>query len=159
MKYIKLFEEIHIHDRWKQESIEKEDIKEFAETLFVNLLDEDFTVDTDVIYSEYSQDPKKYVEVYIYKDNSFLYSEIENEVKTFVDYMKRKWEHIDLIYKYEGSYSESRAKSKEPLSNTKIVGSTTGRPPSLKLVIKKMDKKPNFFTKISKQFHHTWTDL
>ena len=45
----KLFE--NIHDRWEQESIEREDIKEFAETLFVNLLDDEFTVDTDVIYS------------------------------------------------------------------------------------------------------------
>lgn len=143
MRYLKKF----------NESIE-EDIKEFVETLFVNLEDDEFIVET-----KYNETDLTYVEVYIYKYNSFLYSEIENEVKTFVDYMKRKWEHIDLIYKYEGSYSESRAKSKEPLSNTKIVGSTTGRPPSLKLVIKKMDKKPNFFTKISKQFHHTWTDL
>jgi hypothetical protein len=146
MKYLKKF----------NESIEEgeEDIKQFAETLFVNLEDNDFVVET-----KYNKSDSTYVEVYIYKQSSFLYSEIENEVKTFVDYMKRKWEHIDLIYKYEGSYSESRAKSKEPLSNTKIVGSTTGRPPSLKLIVKKMDKKPNFFTKISKQFHHTWTDL
>jgi hypothetical protein len=143
MRYLKKF----------NESIE-EDIKEFVETLFVDLEDDEFIVET-----KYNETDLTYVEVYIYKDNSFLYSEIENEIKTFVDYMKRKWEHIDLIYKYEGSYSESRAKSKEPLSNTKIVGSTTGRPPSLKLLIKKMDKKPNFFTKISKQFHHTWTDL
>lgn len=146
MKYLKKF----------NESIEEgeEDIKQFTETLFVNLEDNDFVVET-----KYNKSDLTYVEVYIYKQSSFLYSEIENEVKTFVDYMKRKWEHIDLIYKYEGSYSESRAKSKEPLSNTKIVGSTTGRPPSLKLIVKKMDKKPNFFTKISKQFHHTWTDL
>lgn len=143
MRYLKKF----------NESIE-EDIKEFVETLFVDLEDDEFIVET-----KYNETDLTYVEVYIYKDNSFLYSEIENEIKTFVDYMKRKWEHIDLIYKYEGSYSESRAKSKEPLSNTKIVGSTTGRPPSLKLIVKKMDKKPNFFTKISKQFHHTWTDL
>ena len=143
MRYLKKF----------NESIE-EDIKEFVETLFVNLEDDEFIVET-----KYNETDLTYVEVYIYKDNSFLYSDIENEVKTFVDYMKRKWEHIDLIYKYEGSYSESRAKSKEPLSNTKIVGSTTGRPPSLKLIVKKMDKKPNLFTKISKQFHHTWTDL
>lgn len=143
MRYLKKF----------NESIE-EDIKEFVETLFVDLEDDEFIVET-----KYNETDLTYVEVYIYKDNSFLYSEIENEVKTFVDYMKRKWEYIDLIYKYEGSYSESRAKSKEPLSNTKIVGSTTGRPPSLKLIVKKMDKKPNFFTKISKQFHHTWTDL
>ena len=143
MRYLKKF----------NESIE-EDIKEFVETLFVDLEDDEFIVET-----KYNETDLTYVEVYIYKDNSFLYSEIENEIKTFVDYMKRKWEHIDLIYKYEGSYSESRAKSKEPLSNTKIVGSTTGRPPSLKLIVKKMDKKPNFFTKISKRFHHTWTDL
>ena len=149
MKHLKRF----------NESLE-DDIKEFAETLFVNLLDDGFEVETK--YSTTN------VEVYIYKSigrsgsvysRDFFYSDIEDEVKTFVDYMKRKWEHIDLIYKYEGSYSESRAKSKEPLSNTKIVGSTTGRPPSLKLIVKKMDKKPNFFTKISKQFHHTWTDL
>jgi hypothetical protein len=47
MKYIKLFEDIHIHDRWEQQSIEEQDIEEFAETLFVNLLDDGFTVDTD----------------------------------------------------------------------------------------------------------------
>ena len=143
MRYLKKF----------NESIE-EDIKEFVETLFVDLEDDEFIVET-----KYNETDLTYVEVYIYKDNSFLYSEIENEVKTFVDYMKRKWEHIDLIYKYEDLYSETRAKSKEPLSSTRIVGSTTGRPPSLKLIVKKMDKKPNFFTKISKQFHHTWTDL
>ena len=143
MRYLKKF----------NESIE-EDIKEFVETLFVDLEDDEFIVET-----KYNETDLTYVEVYIYKDNSFLYSEIENEIKTFVDYMKRKWEHIDLIYKYEDLYSETRAKSKEPLSSTRIVGSTTGRPPSLKLIVKKMDKKPNFFTKISKQFHHTWTDL
>ena len=143
MRYLKKF----------NESIE-EDIKEFVETLFVDLEDDEFIVET-----KYNETDLTYVEVYIYKDNSFLYSEIENEIKTFVDYMKRKWEHIDLIYKYEDLYSETRAKSKEPLSSTRIVGSTTGRPPSLKLIVKKMDKKPNFFTKISKRFHHTWTDL
>lgn len=143
MKHLKRF----------NESIEN-DIKEFAETLFVNLLDDGFEVETKYNTTN--------VEVYIYKStgrSGFFYSDIEDEVKTFVDYMKRKWEHIDLIYKYEDLYSETRAKSKEPLSTTKIVGSTTGRPPSLKLIVKKMDRKPNFFTKISKQFHHTWTDL
>lgn len=149
MKHLKRF----------NESLE-DDIKEFAETLFVNLLDDGFEVETK--YSTTN------VEVYIYKSigrsgsvysRDFFYSDIEDEVKTFVDYMKRKWEHIDLIYKYEDLYSETRAKSKEPLSSTRIVGSTTGRPPSLKLIVKKMDKKPNFFTKISKRFHHTWTDL
>ena len=146
MKYLNKF----------NESIE-DDIKQFTETLFVNLEDNEFIVETK--YNKATPYFLTYVEVYIYKQSSFLYSDIENEVKTFVDYIKRRWEHVDLIYKYEDLHSESRAKSKEPLSNTKIVGSTTGRPPSLKLVIKKMDKKPNFFTKISKQFHHTWTDL
>ena len=68
MRYIKTFE--NIHDRWEQESIEKEDIKEFSETLFVNLLDDGFTVDTDVIYSESTQDPKKYVSVYFNKKSN-----------------------------------------------------------------------------------------
>ena len=75
MRYIKTFE--NIHDRWEQQSIEEDDIKQFAETLFVNLLDDGFTVDTDVTYSEYSQDPKKYVSVYV----RYPHVSIENVVK------------------------------------------------------------------------------
>ena len=126
----KTFEEIHIHDRWEQQSIEEQDIKEFAETLFVNLLDDGFTVETSVIYSEYSQvslphkttavmdNPKKYVEVRIRNsisgvvsrvgtmglsagDSGVKYSYISNEIQTFVDYMKRKWKIIDVTYEYE----------------------------------------------------------
>ena len=83
MRYIKTFE--NIHDRWEQQSIEEEDIKQFSETLFVNLLDEGFTIDTNVIYSEYSQDPNKYLRVYVRYphasiENVVKYSNISNEI-------------------------------------------------------------------------------
>ena len=129
----KLFE--NIHDRWEQQSIEEDDIKQFAETLFVNLLDDGFTVETSVIYSESSQDPKKYVEIRVrvpnenkYGRDGVKYSDISNEIQTFVDYMKRKWKIIDVTYEYEelvpdeniGAYTKVRTKSKEPSQDTKI---------------------------------------
>jgi hypothetical protein len=167
VKYIKLFEDIHIHDRWEQESIEKEDIKEFSETLFVNLLDDGFTVDTDVIYSEYSKDPNKYVEVRIrvpnegsiwswdkYGRDGVKYSDISNEIQTFVDYMKRKWKIIDVTYEYEelvpdeniGAYTKVRTKSKEPSLNTKLYDG------KFNLTIKQLDKEPNMFQRFIKRF-------
>lgn len=159
MKYIKLFE--NIHDRWEQQSIEKEDIKQFSETLFVNLLDEGFTVDTSVIYSEYSQDPNKYVEVRVrvpnenkYGRDGVRYSGISNEIQTFVDYMKRKWKIIDVTYEYEelvpdeniGAYTKVRTKSKEPSQNTKIYDG------KFNLTITQLDKEPNMFQKFIKRF-------
>ena len=167
MKYIKLFEEIHIHDRWEQQSIEEEDIKQFAETLFVNLLDDGFTVDTDVIYSEYSKDPKKYVELRIRNasgsaagdyGSEFLsgvkYSYISNEVQTFVDYMKRKWKIVDVTYEYEvllpdeniGAYTKVIKKSKEPSQNTELFNG------KFNLTIKQLDKEPNMFQRFIKRF-------
>ena len=167
MKYIKLFEEIHIHDRWEQESIEKEDIKEFAETLFVNLLDDGFTVDTDVTYSEYSQDPNKYVSIYIRNeesrgtplsdsfDGNIKYSHISNEIQTFVYYIKRKWKIIDVTYEYEqhivpenidGSYIKTFKKSKEPSAETTLFNG------KFNLTIKQLDKEPNMFQKFIKRF-------
>ena len=157
MRYIKTFE--NIHDRWEQESIEKEDIKEFAETLFVNLLDDGFTVDTDVTYSEYSQDPNKYVSVYVRYphtliENGVKYSDISNEIQTFVDYMKRKWKIIDVTYEYEelvpdeniGAYTKVRTKSKEPSQNTEIFNG------KFNLKIKQLDKEPNMFQRFIKRF-------
>jgi len=159
VKYIKLFE--NIHDRWEQQSIEKEDIKQFSETLFVNLLDEGFTVDTSVIYSEYSQDPNKYVEVRVrvpnenkYGRDGVRYSGISNEIQTFVDYMKRKWKIIDVTYEYEelvpdeniGAYTKVRTKSKEPSQNTKIYDG------KFNLTITQLDKEPNMFQKFIKRF-------
>lgn len=173
MKYIKLFEDIHIHDRWEQESIEEEDIKEFAETLFVNLLDDGFTVDTSVIYSEYSQvslpfkttgvlsNPKKYVEIKIrvpndqkYNREGVKYSDISNEIQTFVDYIKRKWKIIDVTYEYEdlvpdeniGAYTKVRTKSTEPSLNTKLYDG------KFNLTITQLDKEPNMFQKFIKRF-------
>jgi hypothetical protein len=159
MRYIKTFE--NIHDRWEQQSIEKEDIKQFSETLFVNLLDEGFTVDTSVIYSEYSQDPNKYVEVRVrvpnenkYGRDGVRYSGISNEIQTFVDYMKRKWKIIDVTYEYEelvpdeniGAYTKVRTKSKEPSQNTKIYDG------KFNLTITQLDKEPNMFQKFIKRF-------
>ena len=172
MKYLKTFEDIHIHDRWEQQSIEEEDIKQFAETLFVNLLDDGFTVETSVIYSEYSQvslpfkttgalsNPKKYVEVRVRVPNEnkyregVKYSEISNEIQTFVDYMKRKWKIIDVTYEYEelvpdeniGAYTKVRTKSKEPSLNTKLYDG------KFNLTIKQLDKEPNMFQRFIKRF-------
>ena len=167
MKYIKLFEEIHIHDRWEQQSIEKEDIKEFAETLFVNLLDDGFTVDTDVIYSEYSQDPKKYVRVFIRNeesrrtplsdsfDGNIKYSTISDEIQTFVEYIKRKWKIVDVTYEYEelivpenidAAYIKTRKKSKELSADTKLLNG------KFNLTITQLDKEPNMFQKFIKRF-------
>jgi len=161
----KLFE--NIHDRWEQESIEREDIKEFAETLFVNLLDDEFTVDTDVIYSEYSQDPNKYVRVYIRNeelrrtplsdsfDGNVKYSKISNEIQTFVDYIKRKWKIVDVTYEYEelfvgenpdDSYIRTIKKSKELSADTTLLNG------KLNLTIKQLDKEPNMFQKFIKRF-------
>ncbi len=168
MRYIKKFE--NINDRWEQQSIEKEDIKEFAETLFVNLLDDGFTVETNIIYSEYSKDPNtllyKYVEVYVripnenkYGREGVRYSNISNEIQTFVDYMKRKWKIIDVTYEYEelipdknipldwrGAHTKVRTESKEPSQNTKIYDG------KFNLTIKQLDKEPNMFQKFIKRF-------
>jgi hypothetical protein len=167
MRYIKAFEDIHIHDRWEQQSIEEEDIKQFAETLFVNLLDDGFTVDTSVIYSEYSKDPKKYVELRIrvpnkgsiwswdkYGRDDVKYSDISNEIQTFVDYMKRKWKIVDVTYEYEelvpdeniGAYTKVRTKSTEPSLNTKLYDG------KFNLTIKQLDKEPNMFQRFIKRF-------
>jgi hypothetical protein len=162
MKHLKTFEDIHIHDRWEQQSIEKEDIKEFAETLFVDLLDEGFTVETVVIYSEYTKDYNKYVDVRIrhphnetsLKWNSTKYSVISNQIQTFVDYIKRKWNIIDTIYEYEellpdeniGGYTKVRRTSKEPSKNT---GLFNGK---FNLTIKQLDKEPNMLQKFIKRF-------
>ena len=160
MKYIKLFEEIDINDRWEQESIEKEDIKEFAETLFVNLLDDGFTVDTDVIYSESTQDPKKYVRVYIRYphtsiENTVKYSSISNEIQTFVDYIKRKWKIVEVAYEYEqlivpenidGTHIKTVKKSKEPSAETTLFNG------KFNLKITQLDKEPNMFQKFIKRF-------
>lgn len=161
----KLFE--NIHDRWEQQSIEKEDIKEFSETLFVNLLDDGFTVDTDVIYSEYSQDPKKYVRVYIRNeesrktslsdtfDGNIKYSNISDEIQTFVDYIKRKWKIIDVAYEYEqhivpenidGAHIKTFKKSKEPSNDTKLFNG------KFNLTIKQLDKEPNMLQRFIKRF-------
>lgn len=156
----KAFEEIHIHDRWEQESIEKEDIKEFAETLFVNLLDDGFTVDTDVIYSESTKDPKKYVRVYIryphaHMENVVKYSNISNEIQTFVDYIKRKWKIVDVTYEYEqlivpenidDSHIKTFKKSKEPSAETTLFN---GR---FNLTITQLDKEPNMLQRFIKRF-------
>jgi hypothetical protein len=157
----KTFEEIHIHDRWEQQSIEEDDIKQFTETLFVNLLDDGFTVDTSVIYSEYSKDPNKYVEVRIrvpnenkYGRDDVKYSDISNEIQTFVDYMKRKWKIVDVTYEYEelvpdeniGAYTKVRTKSKEPSLNTKLYDG------KFNLTIKQLDKEPNMFQRFIKRF-------
>ena len=160
MRYIKTFE--NIHDRWEKQSMEEHDIKEFAETLFVNLLDEGYTVETVVIYSEFTKDYKKYVEVRIrhphnevsLKWNSIEYSKISNEIQTFVDYMKRKWKIIDVTYEYEelvpdeniGAYTKVRTKSTEPSQDTKI---NTGK---FNLTIKQLDKEPNIFQRFIKRF-------
>ena len=167
MKYIKLFEDIHIHDRWEQQSIEREDIKEFAETLFVNLLDDGFTVDTDVIYSESSQDPKKYVRVFIRNEESrrtpfsdsfngnIKYSTISDEIQTFVEYIKRKWKIVDVTYEYEelivpenidAAYIKTRKKSKELSADTKLLNG------KFNLTITQLDKEPNMFQKFIKRF-------
>jgi len=157
----KTFEEIHIHDRWEQQSIEEDDIEQFTETLFVNLLDDGFTVDTSVIYSEYSKDPNKYVEVRIrvpnenkYGRDDVKYSDISNEIQTFVDYMKRKWKIVDVTYEYEelvpdeniGAYTKVRTKSKEPSLNTKLYDG------KFNLTIKQLDKEPNMFQRFIKRF-------
>jgi hypothetical protein len=169
VRYIKKFESIH--DRWEQQAIEKEDIKEFAETLFVNLLDDGFTVETNIIYSESSQDPNKYVEVYVrvpnenkyrsgyYPREAVRYSNISNEIQTFVDYMKRKWRIIDVTYEYEelipdknipldwrGAHTKVRTESKEPSQDTKIYDG------KFNLTIKQLDKEPNMFQKFIKRF-------
>lgn len=176
LKTYKVFE--NIHDRWEQQSIEEQDIKDFAETLFVNLLDDGFTVDTSVIYSEYSQvslpfkttgalsNPKKYVEIKVRVPNQqkyillpidregVKYSDISNEIKTFVDYMKRKWKIIDVTYEYEdlvpdeniGAYTKVRTKSKEPLPNTKLYDG------KFNLTITQLDKEPNMFQRFIKRF-------
>jgi hypothetical protein len=167
VKYIKLFEDIHIHDRWEQQSIEREDIKEFAETLFVNLLDDGFTVDTDVIYSESSQDPKKYVRVFIRNEESrrtpfsdsfngnIKYSTISDEIQTFVEYIKRKWKIVDVTYEYEelivpenidAAYIKTRKKSKELSADTKLLNG------KFNLTITQLDKEPNMFQKFIKRF-------
>jgi len=155
MRYIKTFE--NIHDRWEQQSNEEQDIKEFAETLFVNLLDEGFTVNTSVIYSEYSKDPKKYVDVRVRVPNynkGVKYSDISNEIQTFVDYIKRKWKIVDVTYEYEdlvpdeniGAYTKVRTKSTEPSPNTKLYDG------KFNLTIKQLDKEPNMFQRFIKRF-------
>ena len=158
MRYIKTFE--NIHDRWEQQSIEEDDIKQFAETLFVNLLDDGFTVDTDVTYSEYSQDPKKYVSVYVRYphasiENVVKYSNISNEIQTFVDYIKRKWKIVDVTYEYEelvvpenpdGAYVTTRKKSKELSVDTTLFNG------KFNLTIKQLDKEPNMFQRFIKRF-------
>ena len=150
----------NIHDRWEQESIEREDIKEFAETLFVNLLDDGFTVDTDVIYSESTQDPKKYVRVYIRYphasiENTVKYSSISNEIQTFVDYIKRKWKIVDVAYEYEqlivpenidGAHIKTVKKSKEPSAEATLFNG------KFNLTITQLDKEPNMFQKFIKRF-------
>jgi hypothetical protein len=161
MKHLRTFEDIHIHDRWEQQSIEEDDIKQFTETLFVNLLDDGFTVETSVIYSEYSKDPNKYVEVRIrvpnedkYGRDGVKYSDISNEIQTFVDYMKRKWKIVDVTYEYEelvpdeniGAYTKVRTKSTEPSLNTKLYDG------KFNLTIKQLDKEPNMFQKFIKRF-------
>ena len=158
MRYIKTFE--NIHDRWEQESIEKEDIKEFSETLFVNLLDDGFTVDTDVIYSESTQDPKKYVSVYVRYPHTYIsvvvkYSSISDEIQTFVEYIKRKWGIIDTTYEYEqlivpenidGAHIKTVKKSKEPSAEATLFNG------KFNLTIKQLDKEPNMFQKFIKRF-------
>ena len=150
----------NIHDRWEQESIEREDIKEFSETLFVNLLDDGFTVDTDVIYSESTQDPKKYVRVYIRyphtsMENVVKYSSISNEIQTFVDYIKRKWKIVDVAYEYEqlivpenidGAHIKTVKKSKEPSAEATLFNG------KFNLTIMQLDKEPNIFQKFIKRF-------
>jgi hypothetical protein len=180
MKYIKLFEDIHIHDRWEQQSIEEDDIKQFVETLFVNLLDDGFTVDTSVIYSEYSQvslphktsgvmdNPKKYVELRIrnasgsaagdYLDSEFLsgvkYSYISNEIQTFVDYMKRKWKIIDVTYEYEELVPDENigAYTKVRTKSTEPSLNTKLYDGKFNLTIKQLDKEPNMFQRFIKRF-------
>lgn len=176
MRKVKSYEDFineNIHDRWEQQSIEDDDIKQFTETLFVNLLDDGFTVETSVIYSEYSQvslpyktsavidNPKKYVEVRVrvpnenkYGRDGTKYSDISNEIQTFVDYMKRKWKIIDVTYEYEelvpdeniGAYTKVRTKSKEPSQDTKIYDG------KFNLTIKQLDKEPNMFQRFIKRF-------
>jgi hypothetical protein len=158
MRYIKKFE--NIHDRWEQQSIEKEDIKEFAETLFVNLLDDGFTVETDVIYSESTQDPKKYVRVYIRYPHTYIsvvvkYSSISDEIQTFVDYIKRRWKIVDVTYEYEelvvpenpdGAHIKTVKKSKELSADTNLFNG------KFNLTIKQLDKEPNMFQRFIKRF-------
>jgi len=158
MRYIKTFE--NIHDRWEQQSVEEDDIKQFAETLFVNLLDEGFTIDTNVIYSEYSQDPNKYLRVYVRYphasiENVVKYSNISNEIQTFVEYIKRKWKIIDVSYEYEqlvvpenidGSHIKTFKKSKEPSAETKLFNG------KFNLTITQLDKEPNMFQRFIKRF-------
>jgi hypothetical protein len=175
----KTFEEIHIHDRWEQQSIEEDDIKQFVETLFVNLLDDGFTVDTSVIYSEYSQvslphktsgvmdNPKKYVELRIRNvsgsaagdyGSEFLsgvkYSYISNEVQTFVDYMKRKWKIIDVTYEYEELLPDENIGAytkviKKSKEPSKNAEFFNGK---FNLTIKQLDKEPNMFQRFIKRF-------
>lgn len=158
MRYIKTFE--NINDRWEQQSNEEQDIKEFAETLFVNLLDEGFTVDTSVIYSEYSQDPNKYLRVYVRYphasiENVVKYSNISNEIQTFVEYIKRKWKIIDVSYEYEqlvvpenidGSHIKTFKKSKELSAETTLFNG------KFNLTITQLDKEPNMFQRFIKRF-------
>jgi hypothetical protein len=162
MKHLKAFEDIHIHDRWEQQSIEEEDIEQFAEALFVDLLDDGFTVETVVIYSEYTKDYNKYVDVRIrhphnqasLKWNSIKYSRISNQIQTFVDYMKRKWNIIDTIYEYEdlladeniGGYTKVIRKSKEPSLNTNLLNG------KFNLTIRQLHKEPNMFQRFIKRF-------
>lgn len=153
MKYIKLFEEIHIHDRWEQESIEKEDIKEFAEALFVNLLDDGFTVDTNVTYWFFSQDLNKYVQVFFRYphaniENVVKYSQFSDEIQTFVDYIKRKWKIVDVTYEYEENIDGIKTvkKSKEPSAETTLFNG------KFNLTIKQLDKEPNMFQRFIKRF-------
>jgi len=158
LRYIKTFE--NIHDRWEQQSIEEDDIKQFAETLFVNLLDDGFTVDTDVIYSEYSQDPKKYVRVHIRYphasiENTVKYSSISDEIQTFVEYIKRKWGIIDTTYEYEqlivpenidGAHIKTVKKSKEPSAEATLFNG------KFNLTITQLDKEPNMLQRFIKRF-------
>jgi hypothetical protein len=155
MEYIKLFEEIHIHDRWEQQSIEEEDIKQFVETLFVNLLDEGFTVNTHVIYSEYSQDPKKYLTLFIRNpkistESVVKYSDISNEIQTFIDYIKRKWGITETTYEYEqvnGIFDIKVFKiSKEPSLETQLFKG------KFNLTITQLDKRPSMLKRFIKRF-------
>jgi hypothetical protein len=176
MKYIKLFE--NIHDRWEQQSIEEEDIEKFSETLFVNLLDDGFRVETNVIYSEYSQvslphktsaildNPKKYVELIVRNSISaagdygseFLsgvkYSYISNEIQTFIDYMRRKWKIIDVTYEYEVLLPDENigAYTKVITKSKEPTQNTELFNGKLNLTIKQLDKEPSFFKKFIKRF-------
>jgi hypothetical protein len=106
-------------------------------------------------------DDNKYVEVRVrvpnenkYGRDGVKYSDISNEIQTFVDYMKRKWKIVDVTYEYEelvpdeniGAYTKVRTKSTEPSLNTKLYDG------KFNLTIKQLDKEPNMFQRFIKRF-------